>query len=53
MVDMIVDAMNRLGVSFAVGAIAGLGLGYEQVRAIRPDIVWCGMLLHSVRAFGA
>ncbi len=23
-------------------AIAGLGYGYEQVRAIRPDIVYCG-----------
>lgn len=24
-------------------SIDGLGLGYEQVRAIRPGIVWCGM----------
>ncbi|PZP93644.1 MAG: CoA transferase [Variovorax paradoxus] len=24
-------------------SIKGLGLGYEQVRAIRPGIVWCGM----------
>lgn len=24
-------------------SIEGLGLGYEQVQAIRPGIIWCGM----------